>query len=95
MCGGGERSQHASSRAEHRLSHRQELTRRIHDAKRVQRKAELAHMLREEVEILVRCSAFDEGNIHCANCRTISGVRDKMATLILRTEKALSRTSKV
>lgn len=51
-------------------------------------------MLREEVEILVRCSAFDEGNIHCANCRAISGVRDKMATLLLRTEKALSRTPK-
>jgi len=73
----------------------QELTQQINEARRIQQKAELAHALREEVEVLLRCSAYDEGNIHCVNCQAISGVRSKTATLILRTEKALNRTSKV
>jgi len=73
----------------------QELTQQINEARRIQQKAELAHALREEVEVLLGCSAFDEDNIHCVNCQAISGVRSKTATLILRTEKALNRTSKV
>lgn len=67
----------------------QELTQRINEAKRIQQKAELAHALRDEVEGLLRCSAFDADNTHCVNCRAISGVRSRMASLILRTEKAL------
>lgn len=73
----------------------QELTQQINEARRIQQKAELAHALRDEVEVLLRCPAFDEGNIHCVNCQAISGVRSKTAKLILRTEKALNRTSKV
>lgn len=73
----------------------QELTQQINEARRIQQKAELAHALLEEVETLLACSAFDERNIHCVNCQAISGVRSKTATLILRTEKALNRTSKV
>jgi len=73
----------------------QELTRRINEAKGIQQKAELAHALGEEVEVLLGCSAYDEGNAHCVNCQAISGVRSKTATLILRTAKALNRTSKV
>ena len=71
----------------------QDLTRRINEVKRIQQKAELAHALLAEVEVLLRCSAFDEGNIHCVNCQTLSEVRSKTATLILKTEKALNRTS--
>lgn len=73
----------------------QEFTQRINEAKRIEQKAELARALHEEVEVLLQCSAFDEGNIHCVNCQAISGVRSKTATLILKTEKALNRTSKV
>ncbi|MBI4607882.1 MAG: hypothetical protein HY726_02595 [Candidatus Rokubacteria bacterium] len=73
----------------------QELIQRINEAKGIQQKAELAHAFREEVEILLQCSAFDEGNVHCVNCQAISGARRKTATLILKTEKALTRTSKV
>jgi len=72
----------------------QELTRRINGARGIQQKAELAHALREEVEVLLQCSAFDEANIHCVNCQAVSGVHKKAATLILRTEDALNRTSK-
>lgn len=73
----------------------QELTQQINEARRIQQKAELAHALLEEVETLLRCSAFDEGNVNCVNCQAISGVRSKTATLVLKTEKALNRTSKV
>jgi len=72
----------------------QELIQRINEARGIQRKAELAHALLVEVEILLRCSAFDEGNIHCLNCHGISGVRSKTATLILKTDRALNPTSK-
>lgn len=70
----------------------QELTQRINEAKKIQQKAERAHALREEVAVLLRCSAFDEGNVHCANCQAISGARNKTATLILKTEKVLNGT---
>ncbi|MBI4562308.1 MAG: hypothetical protein HY724_09720 [Candidatus Rokubacteria bacterium] len=73
----------------------QDLTRRINQASGIERKAELAQALHEEAEVLLRCSAFDDGNVHCVNCWTISSVRSKTATLILKTEKALNRTSKV
>lgn len=73
----------------------QELTQWINEVKGIQRKAELAHALLAEVEVLLRCSAFDEANIHCVNCQAISGVRSRTATLILKTEKALNRTSNV
>lgn len=73
----------------------QDLTKRINEAKGIEQKVELAHALREEVQVLQGCSAFDEGNIHCVNCQAISGVRGKTATLILEIEKALNRTSKV
>lgn len=68
----------------------QELTRRINAAKGVQAKGGLARVLQEEVEVLLHCSAFDEGNNHCVNCRAISRARGRTATLILRTEKALN-----
>lgn len=71
----------------------QELTQRINEARGMQQKAELAHALLVEVEVLLRCSAFDESNVHCVNCQAISGIRAKAATLILKTEKALNRTS--
>lgn len=70
----------------------QELTRRINEAQGIRRKAEAAWALREEVETLLRCSAFDKHNIHCVNCQAISGVRSKTATLLLRTQEALDRT---
>ncbi|MBI5380089.1 MAG: hypothetical protein HZA23_08080 [Nitrospirae bacterium] len=73
----------------------QELTQRINEVKGIQQKAERAHALLEEAEVLLRCSAFDEGNIHCVNCQALSRVRSHAATLILKTEKALNRTSKV
>jgi hypothetical protein len=72
----------------------QELTQRINEARGIQQKAELAHALLAEVEVLLRCSAFDEGNIHCVNCQAISGIRSKTAALILKTEKVLNQTSK-
>ncbi len=72
----------------------QVLTRWINEAKGIQQKAELAHSLHKEVEVLLQCSAFDEGNIHCVNCKAISSVRSKTATLILRTEKVLNQDSK-
>lgn len=67
----------------------QELIRRLNEAKKIQQKAEIARTLRDEVEGLLRCSAFDEGNTHCMHCRAISGARSWTASLILRTEKAL------
>ena len=73
----------------------QELTQRINEARGIQQKAELAHALLQEVEVLVRCSAYDKGNINCVNCQAISRVRSRTATLILTTEKALNRTSRV
>ena len=72
----------------------QELTQRINEAKRVRQKAELARALHDEVEVLLQCAAFDEGDIHCVNCQAISGARSKTATLILRTEKVLNGTFK-
>jgi hypothetical protein len=72
----------------------QDLTRRINQATTIQQKAELTRALREQVEVLVKCSAFDEGNIHCGNCQVISGVRSIAATLILAME-ALDQTCKV
>ncbi|MBI4588530.1 MAG: hypothetical protein HY725_06800 [Candidatus Rokubacteria bacterium] len=72
----------------------QELTQRINEAKKIEQKAEVAHALREEVEILLRCPAFDRGNFHCVNCQAISGARSSTATLILKTEKVLNQTSK-
>lgn len=72
----------------------QELTQQINEARRIQQKAELAHALGDELEVLLRCSAFDEGNIHCANCQVISAWRSKTVTLLLRTEKVLNQTSR-
>jgi len=72
----------------------QELIQRINEAKGIQQKAELAHALGEEVEVLLGCSAYDQGNAHCVNCQAISGVRSKTATLLLRTQEALNPTPK-
>lgn len=71
----------------------QELTGRINEAKKIRQKAELARALLEEVEVLLRCSVFDEGSTHCMNCQAISEARHKTATLILKTEKTLNRTA--
>lgn len=71
----------------------QDLTRRINEAKGIQQKAESASALREAVNILLQCSAFDEGNVHCVNCLALSSVRSMTATLILSAEKALDPTS--
>lgn len=72
----------------------QELTHRINESRTIQQKAELVHALQEEVEVLLRCSASDERNLDCVNCQTISAVRSQTATLILKMEKVLHRTSK-
>lgn len=71
----------------------QELTDRINEVKGIPHKAELAQALREEVELLRRCSAFDEGNTHCVSCQAISALWNKSATLILRTAEVLNRPS--
>lgn len=71
-----------------------DLTQGINEAKRIRQKAELARALLAEVEVLLRCSAYDEGNGSCVSCQAISGVLRRTATLILETEKALDRTFK-
>lgn len=69
----------------------QELIRRINEVKGIKPKAALAHTLHGEVEILLRCSAFDKDNIHCVSCQAISGAWNKTATLLLRTDQVLGR----
>ena len=64
-----------------------DITAKINNAKDVVEKAEFAEELREEVNILLSCPDYNQGNIDCSNCRFIANVRKKTADLIIKAKK--------
>jgi hypothetical protein len=60
---------------------------KVNGAKDIAQKAELAGELHEEVEVLVSCPEYDEKSADCNKCRLIANVRDKTATLIMKTKR--------
>jgi len=64
-----------------------DITAKINSAKGVLAKAEFAEELQEEVDVLLSCSDYNEGNIDCSNCRFIANVRKKTADLVIKAKK--------
>lgn len=62
-----------------------ELTRDINEAKTISDKIERAECLKNEVEMLLSCKKFDEKNVDCKNCKTISILRNQAVELIIKT----------
>ncbi len=67
-----------------------ELTRDINEAKTISDKTERAECLKNEVEMLLSCKKFDEKNVDCKNCKTISILRNQTVKLIIKA-KGLER----
>jgi hypothetical protein len=65
----------------------QDITAKINSAERVLKKAEFAEELREEVNVLLSCPDYNQGNIDCSNCRFIANVRKKTADLVIKAKK--------
>ena len=65
----------------------EDITAKINSAEVVLKKAEFAEELREEVNVLLSCPDYNQGNIDCSNCRFITNVRKKTADLIIKAKK--------
>jgi len=61
------------------------LTDRINSAKSIDEKAQFAEQLANEVKFLLDCKDYNEECLDCTICQTVSNLRAKMATLILKT----------
>jgi len=65
----------------------EDITAKINSAEVVLKKAEFAEELREEVNVLLSCPDYNQGNIDCSNCRFIANVRKKTADLVIKAKK--------
>ncbi len=61
------------------------LTNRINLAKTIDEKTRFAEQLASEVKVLLDCENYNEERLDCTACQTVSRLREKMATLILKT----------
>ena len=61
------------------------LTDRINLAETIDEKAQFAEELASEAKSLLDCGGYNEERLDCINCQTVSSLREKMATLILKT----------
>ena len=64
-----------------------DITAKINKAKDVLEKADFAEELQKEVDILLSCPDYNQGNIDCSNCRFIANVRKETADLIIKAKK--------
>jgi hypothetical protein len=64
-----------------------DITAKINSAKGVLEKAEFAEELQQEVNILLSCPDYNQGNTDCSNCRFIANVRKKTADLVIKAKK--------
>jgi hypothetical protein len=60
------------------------LTKAINAAKTASEKAPRAHMLVDEVNVLLDCASYDRANLNCCLCRNVSELRLKTADLIVK-----------
>jgi ABC-type hemin transport system substrate-binding protein len=67
----------------------EDITAKINDAGEVLEKAEFAHKLQEEVDVLLSCLDYDEKNADCSNCRFIANLRKKTTDLVIKAKKLL------
>jgi hypothetical protein len=61
-----------------------DITDRMYRAKEAQEEAGLAEELKKEVEMLLRCQAFESHNVKCKDCRFISTVRKRVFNMVIR-----------
>jgi hypothetical protein len=61
-----------------------DITDKMNGAKGVLEKAGVAEGLEEEVEMLLRCHAYESQNLNCKNCHFISTFRKKTSHLIMK-----------
>jgi hypothetical protein len=64
-----------------------DITAKINSAKGVLAKAEFAEELQKEVDVLLSCPDYNQGNTDCSNCRFIANVRKKTADLVIKAKK--------
>ena len=64
-----------------------DITAKINSAKGVLAKAEFAEELQQEINILLSCPDYKQGNTDCSNCRFIANVRKKTADLVIKAKK--------
>ncbi len=62
------------------------ITNKINIIEEVAGKAVFAEKLRKEVEILLSCLDYKDTNLDCQNCRFISEIRKKTASLIIKSK---------
>lgn len=60
------------------------LTQAINAARTASEKASNAHLLTNEVNILLNCASYDRANPNCDLCRSFSELRHKTAGLIVK-----------
>ena len=60
------------------------LTKAINAAKTASEKAPNAHMLIDEVNVLLDCANYDRADRNCSLCRSFSELRLKTASLIVK-----------
>lgn len=65
------------------------LTDRINMAKVPGEKIKHAEGLLTEVNVLLDCPDYKEGDVGCGSCRTIAGLRKQTAELIIKTKKLI------
>ena len=63
------------------------ITDKINNTNGVQEKAAFAEELQKEVAVLISCSDYDGKKSDCRNCRFIANVRERTASLIIKTKK--------
>ncbi len=64
-----------------------DITDKINRAKGIREKAGFAERLKEEVDVLLSCSDYDEKKLNCRNCHFIANFRKKTADLIIKAKK--------
>ena len=64
-----------------------DITAKINNAKDVLAKAEFAKKLQEQVNVLLSCPDYDKKSTDCKNCHFIANVRNKIAELIIKTNR--------
>ena len=64
-----------------------DITAKINSAEGVLAKAEFAEELQKEVDVLLSCPDYDQGNTDCSNCHFIANVRKKTTDLIIKAKK--------
>jgi hypothetical protein len=65
----------------------EDITAKINSAKGVLAKAEFAEELQKEVDVLLSCPDYNQGNTDCSSCRFIANVRKKTADLVIKAKK--------